>query len=217
MSNLLAIESAFLSLPQVKQALNLTEINRVQRSITNAKKQKFAQTLNLSKLAVSVVAWFASPAGQELTAEEGITWSNEEIGQKVFGWQKSYFYKVLKAGKLQEAVVTEFTAQCDTAESEGLDPDRSLAGLLKFAKSLQSSNAGGSEGEGGGKGGETETAVAIRPETIFTLSYKHESGTIISIKVNSNGEAKTENSRAELNQAIWFLSRITGELNYESN
>jgi hypothetical protein len=171
----------------------------------------------LSKLAVSVVAWFASPAGQELTAEEGITWSNEEIGQKVFGWQKSYFYKVLKAGKLQEAVVSEFTAQCDTAESEGLDPDRSLAGLLKFAKSLQSSNAGGSEGEGGGKGGETETAVAIRPETIFTLSYKHESGTIIAIKVNSNGEAKTENSRGELNQAIWFLSRITGELNYESN
>lgn len=213
MNNLLSIEQAFLNLPQVKQALNLTEINRVQRSITNAKKQKFAQTLNLSKLAVSVVAWFASPEGQAISQEEGITWSNEEIGQKVFGWQKSYFYKVLKAGKLEDAIVTEFTAQCDTAEREGLDPDRSLAGLLKFAKSLQSSNAGGEGGEGGGKGGESETAVAIRPETIFTLSYKHESGTTIALKVNSNGEIKTENSRAELNQAIWFLSRIAGDLN----
>jgi hypothetical protein len=213
MSNLLAIESAFLSLPQVKQALNLTEINRVQRSITNAKKQKFAQTLNLSKLAVSVVAWFASPAGQELTAEEGITWSNEEIGQKVFGWQKSYFYKVLKAGKLQEAVVNEFTAQCDTAESEGLDPDRSLAGLLKFAKSLQSSNGGGSEGEGGGKGGETETAVAIRPETIFTLSYKVDEGQNIAIRVNSNGEIKTTNTRDELRKTIEFLLSITHLIN----
>lgn len=213
MNNLLSIEQAFLNLPQVKQALNLTEINRVQRSITNAKKQKFAQTLNLSKLAVSVVAWFASPEGQAISQEEGITWNNEEIGQKVFGWQKSYFYKVLKAGKLEDAIVTEFTAQCDTAEREGLDPDRSLAGLLKFAKSLQSSNAGGEGGEGGGKESETETAVAIRPETIFTLSYKHESGTTIALKVNSNGEIKTENSRAELNQAIWFLSRIAGDLN----
>jgi hypothetical protein len=212
MSNLLSIESAFLALPQVKQALNLTEINRVQRSITNAKKQKFAQTLNLSKLAVSVVAWFASPAGQELTAEEGITWSNEEIGQKVFGWQKSYFYKVLKAGKLQEAVVTEFTAQCDTAESEGLDPDRSLAGLLKFAKSLQASNAGGGDGDGGGKGGETETAVAVRPETIFTLTYKLEDGTNVSLRVNSNGEIKTTNQQAELYQAIGFLSQIVEQI-----
>jgi hypothetical protein len=209
MSNLLSIEQAFLNLPQVKQALNLTEINRVQRSITNAKKQKFAQTLNLSKLAVSVVAWFASPAGQELSAEEGITWNNEEIGQKVFGWQKSYFYKVLKAGRLEVGIVCEFTAQCDTAESEGLDPDRSLAGLLKFAKSLQSSNAGGGEGEGGGKGGETETAVAIRPETIFTLAYKAEGGENIAIRVNSNGEIKTTNTRAELRKTIEFLLSLT--------
>jgi len=217
MSNLLAIESAFLSLPQVKTALNLAEITRVQRGITNAQKQKFSSTMNLAKLAVSVVEWFASPEGQAIAQEEGISWNNEEIGAKVFGWQKSFFYKVLKAGKLDESIVNEFTAQCDDADRNGLNPDRSLAGLLKFAKSLQSSNAGGSEGEGGGKGGDTETAVAIRPETIFTLSYKRECGTIIAIKVNSNGEAKTENSRAELNQAIWFLSRITGELNYESN
>lgn len=209
MSNLLSIEQAFLNLPQVKQALNLTEINRVQRSITNAKKQKFAQTLNLSKLAVSVVAWFASPEGQAIAQEEGITWNNEEIGQKVFGWQKSYFYKVLKAGKLEDAIVTDFTAQCDTAEREGLDPDRSLAGLLKFAKSLQSSNAGGGEGEGGGKGGETETSVAIRPETIFTLAYKVDEGENIAIRVNSNGEIKTANTKAELRKTIEFLLSLT--------
>lgn len=209
MNNLLSIETAFLNLPQVKQALNLTEINRVQRSITNAKKQKFAQTLNLSKLAVSVVAWFASPEGQAITQEEGITWNNEEIGQKVFGWQKSYFYKVLKAGKLQEAVVTEFTAQCDTAESEGLDPDRSLAGLLKFAKSLESNSAGGSEGEGGGKEGETETAVAIRPETIFTFTFKPNDGQEnVAIRVNSIGEIKTTNTKQELENAVLILQGL---------
>ena len=43
MNNLLSIETAFLSLPQVKQGLNLSEIRSVQRTITNAKKKKFEQ------------------------------------------------------------------------------------------------------------------------------------------------------------------------------
>ena len=211
MSNLLAIESAFLALPQVKTALNLAEITRVQRGITNAQKQKFSSTLTLAKIAVSVVAWFESEEGKEITREEGISWNNEEIGQKVFGWQKSYFYKVLKAGKLDESIVSEFTAQCDEADRNGLNPDRSLAGLLKWTRSGGDNTAEGGEGEGEGE--ETETpSVEIRPETIFTLSYKPTMSKNIAIRVNSNGEIKTTNSIAELNQAMAFLEEMIQRL-----
>jgi hypothetical protein len=216
MSNLLAIETAFLALPQVKQALNLAEINRVQRGITNAQKQKFSSTMNLSKLAVSVVEWFESPEGQAITSEEGISWNNEEIGAKVFGWQKSYFYKVLKAGKLPEEVVSEFTAKCDEADRAGLNPDRSLAGLLKWTR------AGGDETEAGGEGVDSEggdategTAVEIRPETIFTLSYKPTIGKNVAVRVNSQGEVKTTNSREEIRQAINFLLNISMQVENE--
>jgi hypothetical protein len=213
MSNLLAIESAFLSLPQVKTALNLAEITRVQRGITNAQKQKFASTMNLAKIAVSVVAWFESEEGQTITREEGISWNNEEIGAKVFGWQKSYFYKILKAGNLPVGTITEFTVQCDEADRNGLNPDRSLAGLLKWTRAVDSNDStGGTESEDGEEG-ETETAVEIRPETIFTLAYKWDGGKNIAIRVNSNGDIKTTNSRHELNQAIWFLTKIARELN----
>lgn len=211
MSNLLAIETAFLALPQVKTALNLSEITRVQRGITNAQKQKFISTLTLAKMAVSVVSWFESEEGRAITAEEGIAWSNEEIGQKVFGWQKSYFYKVLKAGKLEEEVVNEFTAQCDEADRNGLNPDRSLAGLLKWTRAVDSNTAEG--GEGGEADGEVEgeseaVAVEIRPETIFTLSYKPAIGKNIAIRVDSNGTIKTTNTRDELRRTIDYLLNL---------
>jgi hypothetical protein len=205
MSNLLAIETAFLNLPQVKQALNLAEISRVQRGITNAQKQKFASTMNLAQIAVSAVAWFESPEGQAITSEEGISWTNEEIGAKVFGWQKSYFYKVLKAGRLPVGTIAEFTAKCDEADRNGLNPDRSLAGLLKWTR------AGGDSAEAGGEGDDSEggegegTAVEIRPETILTFVYKPESGKNVAIRVNSNGDIKTTNSRQELADAINYL------------
>ena len=129
MSQLLSIESSFLNLPQVKQGLNLSEIRSVQRTIVNAKKKKFEQTLALSKLVNQAVTWFQSEEGQRVCTEEGISWTNEEIGQKVFGWQKSFFYKVVKAGKLDEAVVDTFKAKCDQAETRGEDPKRSLEGI----------------------------------------------------------------------------------------
>ena len=211
MSNLLAIESAFLSLPQVKTALNLAEITRVQRGITNAQKQKFASTMNLAKIAVSAVEWFASPEGQAIAQEEGISWNNEEIGAKIFGWQKSYFYKILKAGKLDESIVNEFVAQCDEADRNGLNPDRSLAGLLKWTRAVDSNDSAGGESEEGEEGESESTAVEIRPETIFTLAYKPTDGKNVAIRVNSNGELKTTNTRDELRRTIEFLLSLTDQ------
>lgn len=216
MSNLLAIETAFLNLPQVKTALNLAEITRVQRGITNAQKQKFSSTLTLAKIAVNVVTWFESEEGRSITAEEGISWTNEEIGSKVFGWQKSYFYKVLKAGKLPEEVVADFVAQCDEADRNGLNPDRSLAGLLKWTRAVDSNTAEsgqGGESEEGEEGENEAVAVEIRPETILTLAFKPQNGKNVAIRVNSNGEVKTTNSVSELQAVISYLNSIVNNLN----
>jgi hypothetical protein len=210
MSNLLSIETAFLSLPQVKQALNLQEIRAVQRTITNAKKKKFEQTLTLSKLVGGVVAWFASEDGQRLCAEEGISWTNEQIGLKVFGWQKSFFYKVVKASKLKDEVVDTFKTKCDELEAQGEEPNRSLEGLLKFAKQVENAPEGGGQGEGGegeGEGEENAPQVETRSQVIFSLTYKTEAGNV-AVKVSDNGEIKTTNNIYEIQNAINFLQSI---------
>jgi hypothetical protein len=206
MSNLLSIETAFLSLPQVKQALNLQEIRNVQRTITNAKKKKFEQTLTLSKLVGGVVAWFSSEEGQRLCAEEGISWTNEQIGLKVFGWQKSFFYKVVKASKLKDEVVETFKTKCDELEAQGEEPQRSLEGLLKFAKQVENGAQGGGEEGGDAEGGDAEGAqVETRAQIVFSLSYKKD-GQSLSVKIDAEGRVKiTGGENAAVVEAIEFL------------
>ena len=205
MSQLLSIETAFLSLPQVKQGLNLSEIRSVQRTITNAKKKKFEQTLALSKLVTQAVDWFQSEEGQRVCNDEGISWSNEEIGQKVFGWQKSFFYKVVKAGRLQPEVIESFNVKCNEVEAQGEEPNRSLEGLLKFAKQVESgTNAGGEGGEGEGES-ESEAQVETRVETILVFTYKSEGGNV-SVRIDANGLVKTTNSDEQIREAIAVLN-----------
>lgn len=206
MTNLLSIESSFLNLPQVKTALNLSEIRSVQRTITNAKKKKFEQTLALSKLVTQAVEWFGSEEGQRVCSEEGISWSNEEIGQKVFGWQKSFFYKVVKAGRLEAEVVETFKTKCDEAEAQGQDPNRSLEGLLKFAKQVETGTQAGGDGESEMGDPETtgEAQVETRVETILTFTFKGDAGNV-SVRIDANGNVKTTNSPEQIAEAIAVL------------
>ena len=206
MSNLLAIETAFLSLPQVKQSLSLTEIRSTQRVIANGQKKKFEQTLQLSKLVVGAVDWFASEDGKRVCAEEGITWTNEEIGIKIFGWQKSFFYKVVKCGKLENAVIENFTTKCTEIEAQGNEANRSLEGLLKFAKQVNTATTETTEGEVE----QTDIQPEVRVETIFTLTYKNTDGKKIALRIDANGTIKTTNSRTEIAEA---LSYITSQFN----
>ena len=202
MSNLLAIETAFLSLATVKQSLNLGEIRSTQRVIANGQKKKFEQTLALSKLVVSAVNWFASNEGKQVCAEEGITWTNEEIGNKIFGWQKSFFYKVVKAGKLETTVIDSFNAKCTEIEASGSEANRSLEGLLKFAKQVNAATTETTEGECE----QTEPQPEIIVETIFTMTYKNTDGKKIAVRIDANGTVKTTNSLTEIAEALAYIT-----------
>lgn len=190
MSNLLTIERAFLSLPQVKQGLKLAEFKTLQRNVENAQKRKFDGTLDLSKVVLTAFEWFKSAEGQALCSEEGISWTSEEFANKVFGYQKSFFYKLTRAGKLEAHLVDEFKAKCTELEAEGQTPNRTLEGLLKYAKEVEVSNNTGGQGEGDGEGkaeGENEAQVSTRPQVVWSFEYKPE-GT--KIQVLSDGSVK---------------------------
>jgi hypothetical protein len=206
-------------MPEVAQALGLQEVRSVQRTITNAKKKKFEQTMALSALVVRGFEWFQSEAGQAKLREEGITWNTEEFAGKVFGWQKSYFYKVIKAGKLAAEVVEEFKSKCDEAEREGQEPDRSLAGLLKYAKQVDEVAAAGGQGSDAesdanedGEAGEGEAQIETRAQTIFTMTLKHPEGNI-SVRITDAGEVKTTNTKDQILEAVAFLLASVNENN----
>ena len=208
MSTLLTIEADFLRSQQVETALDLRAIRGLQRTLANGQKKKFAQTLELSKKVVAVANWFVSEEGKQVTAEAGIYWNNETIGLKVFGWQKSYYYKVIKAGKLDDSIIEEFNRLCDEAEANGDEPNRSLEGLLKFTRSTGGTATAGAGGEETEEGEEaTAGAVEIRIPTIFTMTYKGGEKNV-SVRVNENNEIATTNSRSEILAAIEFLTNL---------
>lgn len=204
MTNLLSIETAFLNRSEIKAALQLQEVRSLQRTLSNGQKKKFDSTLQLSKIVLSAATWFSSEEGKAKCSEEGITWTMEEFAQKVFGWKNSYFCKVRKAGGLQDTIVDTFKTKCEEVEQAGQEPNRTLEGLLKFAKQVETgSEASGEEGEGEGE--ETEAQVEVRTETIFTLTYKTEAGNV-SVRIDAAGTIKTQNSSEEIKAAINFLT-----------
>lgn len=207
MSNLLAIESAFLQNAAVRAAINLSQIESLSTGIKNAKKQKFDKSVELSELVLKAMLWFTSDEGVNTLTAEGIAWTNEDIFNKVFGWQKSFAYKMLKTGKLQSEkpeIVTKFKRDCTIAENNGDEVERTVEGLLKYAKSLEQRSAQGdeSEGEEGEEGGGTPSVT--REKAIFVLTWKNDIKNV-AVRVTESGELKTTNTAAEIQAAIEFL------------
>lgn len=185
MPNLLSIEANFLRLPEVATALRLAEVRQIQRTITNAKKKKFEQSLALSQHVKSAFEWFKSPEGQARFREEGITWTAEDFGQKVFGWQKSFFYKMVKVASLPAEVVESYNTNAD---SQGEESQRSVEELLSYAKAVES--------------GENPVESTPRPEVIFSLSFNHPDGKV-TLKVTEAGDFKI--TGAESLQAVRLI------------
>ena len=208
MSELLSIETAFLNLPNVKESLQLTEIKKVQKSINNAHKSKFNHTLKLSTLIGNAVKWFSSEEGKAVLSDEGIEWSKEDFGKKVFGYQKSFFYKLLKVDALDERILTAFNTKCDEI---GDDANRSIAGLLEFSRSIDLDSLEHSEDATEEEIAEAEaelieeaSVAQERVNYLFVLSYKNPNGNNLSVRIDDQGNV-SGNNLEEIANAIEFL------------
>ena len=197
MQNLLRIESDFLRLPEVAAGLQLSEVRSIQRVIETAQKKKFSQSLTLSQHVNKAVEWFKSDAGKAKLSEEGITWTIEQFSLKVFGWQKSYLYKLLRTAVIPAEVVEQYQNR-DTEE-------RSIEGLLSFAKELEN----GTTGDGEGEEGEESSA---RSENIFSLTFKHPDFKV-NLKINEAGQVRCNNTTEQIQAAIEFLTQSLVEVN----
>jgi hypothetical protein len=201
---LLTIETAFLSNENVKANLQLTSVRSIQRAIENGQKKKFEQSLTLSALVKQGADWFKSAEGKALRKEEGIEWTTEDFALKVYGWQKSFFHKMVKAGALPNETIETFKAKCEELEAQGEKPVRTIEGLLKYAGQVQESAEGG---EGEGEGGEGDAQVETREKVVLTLSLKGEQFGMgnVSVRLNSDGTTKTTNTIDEIRTAISIL------------
>ena len=210
MTQLLDIERALLSTTAVAQGLNLAEIKKLQKAEGNAQKQKFAKTLALSKICVHAHAWFVTDEAKAIFNEAGVTWTADDFAQKVFGWQKSYFYKVVKAGKIDEAKVERFNELCNEAEAQGHATARTLEGLLKWAKADAEQAAQGD----GDQDGEGDGDVSVtRAKAILTLAFKGQELGLehnVALRIESDGKLVTTATKEQIE---FVLELIKSTLN----
>lgn len=198
MSNTNTILTQFFANSEVKQALKISEIKTAKTGLNNGQKKKFEASLTLSKLVENASLWFDK--NKSTMNEAGVTLKKEEFFEELFGFQKSFAYKLTRVAKLEQSVVDEFTDKCNAQEREGKPSDRSINALLKFAK--------GDSGEGDGEGEESA-------KTLLTLSFKRKDinpeQNNVSVRVDSNGKATTTNTREEIELAIAYLRAAINE------
>ena len=133
-----------------------------------------------------------------------------DFAQKVFGWQKSYFYKVVKAGKIDEAKVERFNELCNEAEAQGHATARTLEGLLKWAKADAEQAAQGD----GDQDGEGDGDVSVtRAKAILTLAFKGQELGLehnVALRIESDGKLVTTATKEQIE---FVLELIKSTLN----
>ena len=191
-------ERNFLESSMARNFVNFNRVQTLLSTVSDSKKRKFDASIELSKAVKKAHTWFNSEEGKQVFLTEGITWNTEIMFGKVFGWNKSFAFKMLKAGGLTEEnsqVVTKFKRECTRLEGEGESVSRSIEALLKFAKATEEN------------GEEAEVQTRVDVKYVFTM--KSDSGNI-SVRVMADGEVKTTNNGDEI---INSLDELKGIIN----
>jgi hypothetical protein len=213
MRNLLEIETGLLGSDAVKQGLQLTKVKSLQKSIKTAERTKFRKQLEMATLMRQGKEWFDKDETQLLFADQGIVWSADELADKVFECQKSWMYKCIKASNVAEDVVEIFEAQCKHLQDAGEKVKISIESLNQFAKAyaededvnvadLQATDDSVAEDT---TEDTTEDATETTSDTIFTLSFKTDSGNV-SVRYSHSEGLVTTNSADDIRSAIAFLT-----------
>ena len=218
MRNLLEIETGLLGSDAVKEGLQLSKVKSLQKHIKNADRTKFQKQLKLANVMREAKEWFDKDETQLLFADQGIVWSADELADKVFECQKSWMYKCIKASNVAEDVVEIFERQCKHLQDSGEKVKISIESLNQFAKAyaedeyvnvadLQATADSVVEDTTADSVAEdtTEDATETTSDTIFTLSFKTDSGNV-SVRYSHSEGLVTTNSNDDILDAIAFLT-----------
>jgi hypothetical protein len=218
MRNLLEIETGLLGSDAVKEGLQLSKVKSLQKHIKNADRTKFQKQLKLANVMREAKEWFDKDETQLLFADQGIVWSADELADKVFECQKSWMYKCIKASNVAEDVVEIFERQCKHLQDSGEKVKISIESLNQFAKAyaededvnvadLQATDDSVAEDTTADGVAEdtTEDATESTSDTIFTLSFKTDSGNV-SVRYSHSEGLVTTNSNDDILDAIAFLT-----------
>ena len=220
MRNLLEIETGLLGSSFVQDGLNLSKIKWLQRTQKTEERSRFLKQLHMANLMKAGKEWFDKPETQQYFADNGVTWTSDELADKVFECGKSWMYKCIKASNVDTEVVDKFKEQCKVLQTDGykvkvtieelnkfnsallIDPNATVSDLMTGADSVVQDTTETTETSETTEDSNTEPSV----DTIFTMSYKLNAVDNVAVRYSAIDGLITTNTREEIKTAIAFLT-----------
>ena len=220
MRNLLEIETGLLGSSFVQDGLNLSKIKWLQRTQKTEERSRFSKQLHMANLMKAGKEWFDKAETQQYFADNGVTWTSDELADKVFECGKSWMYKCIKASNVDAEVVDKFKEQCKVLQTDGykvkvtieelnkfnsallLDPNATVSDLMTGADSVVQDTTETTETSETTEDSNTEPSV----DTIFTMSYKLNAVDNVAVRYSAIDGLITTNTREEIKTAIAFLT-----------
>ena len=132
--------------PELNDGLQISEIRALERSISTADLNRLKKMIKLGGLMKRVCQWYDTPDVRNKFESFGLTWSREDIANKVFLISKAQMFKNIKAFELDREhgafYLTAFKTQITRLRNNGVKVSQSLENYIKFVKELTSSETG---------------------------------------------------------------------------
>ncbi len=221
----------FQQFPELRDGLQVQEIERLERAIGTADLNRLKKAIQLGELMQQTCNWYDLPETQTKFAEFGISWSREDIAQKVYLVSKSQMFKNIKAFEFNTANpnnLIEFNNQVKRLRRAGEKVNKSLEKFNAFSKQMLTAEtpeiaaqvltpnveeitpetiAQDTEPPGetsvNSNNAYTLTLTEFDSEISFTIDIMHDS----TISANNSGAAATSNDMANIIEQVSQLIR----------
>lgn len=185
------------------KALKLTQVNTIIKAIETSDAKRFENSLTLAGLIADGNKWLKDAEGQNWLKSTKM--AMDEFIQKTYGFQKSFYYKLLKTANVPADVVKEFTTQTAKLKAEKLSAPLSIEALLKYHAEAKLETTKDSDGDGDGDGENEAPEVKAKAKAVLTFTFKLDGFEPVSLRIDDNGEFKTSASAENIAVALDYL------------
>jgi len=191
-----------------QSALNIKAINTIKNAIQSSDTKRFENSLHLAELIGKSHKWLKDAEGQSLLKSSGL--GMDAFILDVYGFQKSFYYKLVKAAAVPVDVLKEFRKQTEALKAKDLSAPLSIEALLKYASEakLEQQSETGETGES--ETGESETSateVKAKAVAVVTLAFKIEGLEAVALRINDDGQLITKATPEAIAVALDYLTQ----------
>lgn len=192
---------------QSTKALKLAQVKALISAIDKSDAKRFENSLTLAGLIADGNKWLKDTEGQ--TWLKSTKMGMEDFILTTYGFQKSYYYKLLKASSVPADMVKEFTKQTEKLKAQSLSAPLSIEALLKYYSEAKLETAKDSDGDGDGENEAKE--VKAKAKAVLTFTFKLDGFEPVSLRIDDDGQLKTSAKAENIAVALDYLTQaVTG-------